>query len=42
MSKKSKRTRPEKITHLERSIRRFGDPDGDRSKKIDELKGEKK
>ena len=42
MSKKSKRTKPEKIAHLERSIRKFGDFGGDRSKKIDELKGEKK
>jgi len=41
MSKKSKRSKSEKIAHLERSIRKFGDA-GDRSKKLDELKGEKK
>jgi len=42
MSKKIKRTKPEKIAHLERSIRKFGDTDGDRSAKLAELKGEKK
>ena len=41
MSKKSKRTKPEKIAHLERSIRKFGDSEGDRKAKLDELKGEK-
>lgn len=39
MSKKNKRSKSEKIAHLERSIRKFGDFGGDRSKKLDELKG---
>ena len=39
MSKKSKRTTSEKIAHLERSIRKFGDSQGDRTAKVKELKG---
>jgi hypothetical protein len=41
MSKKSKRTKAEKIAHLERSIKKFGDSQGDRTAKLKELKGEK-
>lgn len=42
MSKKIKSSKSEKIAHLERSIRKFGDAEGDRSAKLAELKGEKK
>lgn len=41
MSKKSKRTKAEKIAHLERAIKKFGDHQGDREAKVEELKGEK-
>jgi hypothetical protein len=39
MSKKSKRTKSEKIAHLERSIKKFGDIQGDRTAKLEELRG---
>lgn len=34
MSKRIKRTREEKIAHLERSIKKFGDPDGSRGEAL--------
>jgi hypothetical protein len=41
MSKAQKRTKAEKIAHLERSIRKFGDSDGKRSDALARLTGKK-
>ncbi len=42
MVKKDKRTKAEKIAHIERSIRRFGDSDGKRTEALAVLRGEAK
>lgn len=42
MSKKKKRSRDEAIAHLERSIKRFGDPDGSRAAELKRLKAQRK
>jgi hypothetical protein len=39
MEKKDTRTCEEKIKHLERSIKKFGDIDGSKKKLLKELKG---
>jgi hypothetical protein len=39
MSKKTKRTKAEKIAHIKRSIKKFGDYDGKRKDLLKELRG---
>jgi hypothetical protein len=42
MAKKDKRSKADRIKHLERSIAKFGDSDGSRTAALAKLRGEKK